>query len=67
MSVLRILRNFAVLLTLAVAIRPPFHPVPVHIYACTPAGRQCPPHRPPCCPGLMCVEEGDRDFCESIR
>jgi hypothetical protein len=31
---------------------------------CTPAGAQCPPQRPPCCPGLMCVLEGDRAFCE---
>lgn len=31
--------------------------------SCTPAGAQCPPQRPPCCPGLMCVLEGDRAFC----
>jgi ASPM-SPD-2-Hydin domain-containing protein/centrosomal CEP192-like protein len=31
---------------------------------CTPAGQQCPPQRPACCPGLMCVAEGNRDKCE---
>ncbi len=32
--------------------------------SCTPAGSQCPPQRPPCCPGLVCTFEGDRAFCE---
>jgi uncharacterized repeat protein (TIGR03803 family) len=30
---------------------------------CTPEGQQCPPQRPPCCSGLICVE-GDRAYCE---
>jgi len=30
---------------------------------CSPEGAQCPLQRPPCCPGLMCVLEGDRAFC----
>jgi hypothetical protein len=31
---------------------------------CTPQGRECPPQFPPCCPGLGCVAEGNRAFCE---
>jgi Galactose oxidase, central domain len=31
---------------------------------CTPKGSECPPQRPPCCPGLVCTFEGDRAFCE---
>ena len=31
---------------------------------CTGKGSQCPPQRPPCCPGLVCTFEGDRAFCE---
>ena len=29
---------------------------------CSRAGEQCPPQHP-CCPGLICVAEGDRDKC----
>lgn len=31
---------------------------------CTPKGEQCPPQRPPCCPGLVCSPASDRAFCE---
>lgn len=33
---------------------------------CTPAGGQCPPIFPPCCPGLVCVPASTRAFCEDV-
>jgi hypothetical protein len=33
---------------------------------CTPAGQQCDPLLPPCCPGLHCQLIGDRAFCEGF-
>ena len=31
---------------------------------CLTAGEQCPQSAPPCCPGLQCVAQGNRNFCE---
>jgi hypothetical protein len=31
--------------------------------SCTPKGSECPPQRPPCCPGLVCSPASDRAFC----
>ncbi len=70
MSVLRILRNLAVLVILTVGglgltprlamakKKPPSPPL------CTPQGYQCVYY--PCCPGLDCVFLGDRAYCEPI-
>lgn len=33
---------------------------------CSPQGMQCPPQFPPCCPGLACVAEGNRAFCQPV-
>jgi hypothetical protein len=33
---------------------------------CTPARQQCPPTAPPCCSGLQCVAQGDRNYCEPV-
>ena len=70
MSVLRVLRNLAVLVILTVGglgltprlamakKKPPPPPPPL----CTPKGYQCIYH--PCCPGLNCVLLGNRTYCE---
>lgn len=33
---------------------------------CTGQGQQCPPQRPPCCPGLVCTPASTRAFCEPL-
>ena len=32
--------------------------------SCSAKGQNCAPQLPPCCSGLVCTFEGDRDFCE---
>ena len=79
MSLLRILRNLAVLLILAVAVLASAprsaaggdgkHPKPKPPYPWTTCGEvahECgSSFLPPCCPGLACEFLGDRAFCEN--
>jgi hypothetical protein len=62
MIVLRILRNFAVLAVLAVAILSS-RPTSADQKECLREGEQCPPQFGHCCPGLVCSAASDRAFC----
>ena len=73
MSLLRILRNLAVLLILVVLASTPRsaaggdgkHPKQPP-RTCGYGGQECgPSFLPPCCPGLVCTYGGDRFFCEN--
>jgi hypothetical protein len=63
MLLMRVLRNFAVLSILAVAVLAST-PRQAEARRCTRQGMQCPPQYPPCCPGLVCVPASTRAFCE---
>jgi hypothetical protein len=72
MSLLRILRNLAVLVILTVgglgltprlAMAKKKPPPPL----CTPQGHTCPGSLPPCCPGLQCVSYGGNlSYCDPL-
>jgi hypothetical protein len=68
MSILRLVRNFALLTVLALAAHAAAgadkHPKPGP-GRCAVVGQQCgAPILPPCCPGLVCVPASTRAFCE---
>jgi hypothetical protein len=68
MSILRLVRNFALLAVLALAAHAAAgankHPKPGP-GRCGVVGQQCgAPILPPCCPGLVCVPASTRAFCE---
>ena len=69
MSILRLVRNFALLAVLALAAHAAAggdkQPKPLNSPGtCLGRGQQCPPFYPRCCPGLRCVPASTRAFCE---
>jgi hypothetical protein len=71
MSTLRIIRNFAalsiLLVTILAATPRAVAKKSIARRRCTPAGWECPPQWPPCCPGSVCTWAGDRAFCFNVQ
>ncbi len=68
MKALRISRNLAVLVILAMAVFSSPRPAAAKKHNnCLLQNYQCGlPYNPPCCPGLVCGSLGERTYCQSL-